>query len=46
MQAAEPGELGLGEPRNAAEDAHLLAVLQLGLESDHIEQRPEPVVLA
>ena len=31
MKAAEPRELGLLEPRNGAEDAHLLGVLQLGL---------------
>ena len=46
MQPAEPRELGLGERRNGAEDAHLLAMLQLGLEADHVEQRAELVVLA
>ena len=29
-----------------AEDAHLLAVFQLGLEADHVEERAERVVLA
>ena len=46
MQAAEPGELGLLQPRNGAEDAHLLGMFQLGLEADHVEQRAELVVLA
>ena len=46
MQAAEPGELGIAKAGNRAEDAHLLAVLQLGLEAHHVEQRAELVVLA
>ena len=46
MQAAEPGEFGVLQAGNGAEDAHLLAVLQLGLEADHVEQRAELVVLA
>ena len=46
MQAAKPRELGVGEARDGAEDAHLLAMLQLGLEADHVEQRAELVVLA
>ena len=46
MQAAEPRELGLLQARDGAEDARLLAVLQLGLEADHVEQRAERVVLA
>ena len=33
------------EARNGAEDPHLLAVLQLGLEAHHVEQRAELVVL-
>ena len=46
MQAAEAGEFGVLQARDGAEDAHLLAVLQLGLEADHVEQRAELVVLA
>ena len=46
MQAAEPGELGVLEPGNGAEDALLRAVLQLGLEADHVVERAELVVLA
>ena len=46
MQPAEPRELGVLQARNGAEDADLLAVLQLGLEADHVEQRAELVVLA
>ena len=46
MNAAEPRELGLFQSRNGAEDAHLFAMLQLGLEADHVEQRAELVVLA
>ena len=46
VQAAEPRELGVLQPRNGAEDARLFAVLQLGLEADHVEQRAELVVLA
>ena len=46
MQPAEPRELGALEARDGAEDARLLAVLQLGLEADHVEQRAELVVLA
>src|SRR6478735_5468274 len=34
MQTAEAGELGLLEPRNGAEDALLLAIFQLRLETD------------
>ena len=46
MQAAEPGELGLLQPRNGAEDTLLRAILQLGLESDHVIERAKLVVLA
>ena len=46
MQAAEPRELRFAEARDHAEDAHLLGVLQLGLEADHVPQRAERVVLA
>ena len=33
-------------PGNGAEDAHLLAMLQLGLEADHVPQGAERIVLA
>ena len=46
MQAAEARELGVLQARDHAEDARLLAVLQLGLEADHVPQRAERVVLA
>src|SRR6185312_13571574 len=46
MQAAESCELCSFEAGNRAENAYLLAVFQLGLESDHVEQRAEFVVLA
>ena len=46
MQPAEACELGLFQARNGAEDSDLLAVLELGLEADHVEQGAEPVVLA
>ena len=36
MEPAKAGELGLRKARDEAEDAHLLAVLQLGLETDHV----------
>ncbi len=36
MQAAETRELGIGQARDHAEDAHLLGMLQLGLEADHV----------
>ena len=45
MQAAQPRELGLREARDHAEDARLLAVLQLGLEADHVPQRAQRIVL-
>ena len=45
MQTAKPGELGLPEAGDGAEDAHLLAVLQLGLKSDHVPQRAKRIVL-
>src|SRR5262245_62373639 len=45
MQSAEPSELGSLQCRNAAEDARLLTVLELGLEADHVEQAGELVVL-
>src|SRR5437870_8615763 len=45
VQTAEAGELRLREARDGAEDADLLAVFQLGLEPDHVEQGGELVVL-
>ena len=45
MQPAEPRELGLLQARNGAEQPDLLAVLHLGLEADHVEERAERVVL-
>ena len=45
MQAAEPRELRLLEAGNHAEDPPLLAVFELGLEADHVEQRAERIVL-
>jgi hypothetical protein len=46
VQAAQPGELGVLQARDHAEDPHLLAMLQLGLEADHVVERAERVVLA
>ena len=46
MQAAEPGELGVLEAREWCGTRALLAVLQLGLEADHVVERAELVVLA
>ena len=46
VKAAQPRELRLRKRGNGAEDAHLLGVLQLGLEADHVEQGAQPVVLA
>ena len=46
MEAAEARELGVLQPGNHPEDRGLLAVFQLGLEADHVEQRAERVVLA
>ena len=45
MHAAEPGELRAFEPGNHAEDAALLAIFELGLEADDVEQRAERIVL-
>src|SRR5262249_31033311 len=45
MEAAESRELRLLEPRYRAEDALLRTVFQLGLESDHVVERAELVVL-
>src|SRR6185312_3563307 len=46
MNAAEARELGVLQPRYGAEYPHLLAVLQFGLEANHVEQAGELVVLA
>ena len=46
MQAAEAGKFGVLQAGNGAKNTDLLAVLQLGLEADHVEQRAELVVLA
>ena len=46
VKAAEARELGLLEPGNHPQDPGLLAVFQLGLEADHVEQGAERVVLA
>ena len=46
VQAAEPRELGLLQPGDHAEDVGLRAVLQLGLEADHVPQRAQRIVLA
>src|SRR3546814_16113769 len=43
MDAAEAGELGVFQSRDHAEDAHLLGMLHLGLEADHVEQGAELV---
>ena len=40
-QPAQPGELGVLQTGDHAEDALLLAVLQLGLETDHVVERAE-----
>ena len=45
VQAAEPREFRRFEPGNHAEDPRLLAVFQLGLEADDVEERAERVVL-
>ena len=46
VNAAQPREFGILQPGDGAEDAHLLAMLQLGLEADHVPQRAERIVLA
>src|SRR5262249_57452020 len=45
VQTTQTRELGVLQSGNGAEDAHLLAMLELGLEAHHVEQRAEPVVL-
>ena len=46
VQPAEPRELGILEAGDGAEDAHLLGMLQLGLEADHVVERAQRIVLA
>src|SRR4051794_23031956 len=46
MQPAEPGEFRAMKARDDAKDAQLLAVLELGLEADHVVERAEAVILA
>ena len=46
MQAAEAREFGILQARNGAENPHLFAVFELGLEAHHVEQRAKFVVLA
>jgi hypothetical protein len=45
VQAAEAGELGVLQARDHAEGLGLGAVLQLGLEADHVEQGAQRIVL-
>ena len=45
MQPAQPGELGILQPRNGAEQADLLGMFELGLETDHVPQRAQLVIL-
>src|SRR3546814_19048286 len=46
MQAAEARELCVVQAGNGADDAGLLAVVQLGLEADDVVERAERIVLA
>ena len=46
MQPAEPGEFGLLQTGDHAEDAGLLGIFQLRLEADHVVERAERIVLA
>ena len=46
MQPAQPREARVLQAGDHAEDARLLAMLQLGLEADHVPQRAERIVLA
>ena len=45
MQAAQPCEIGILQPRNAAEDAHLLGIFELRLEADHVVERAQRIIL-
>ncbi len=46
VQAAEPREIGVFKARNGAENLDLRAMFQLGLESHHIVERAERIILA
>ena len=46
VQAAEPRELGFAEAGYGPKNPHLLGMLELGLETDHVEQAAKLVVLA
>ena len=46
MQPAEPRELGIFQAGDHTEHVGLNAVLQLGLEADHIVERAQGIVLA
>ena len=46
MEAAEPGELRLGQAGDHAEDVGLDGVAQAGLEADHVVERAQRIVLA
>ena len=46
VQAAQPRELGVLQAGDHAQDAGLLAVLELGLEAHHVPQRAQRIVLA
>src|SRR6516162_6466904 len=46
MQAAEPCKFGVGQSRNRSKDARLLAMFEFGLETHHVEDGAESIVLA
>ena len=46
MNAPQSHELRMLESRDGSENANLVGVLEFGLKSDHVEQRPQPIVLA
>jgi hypothetical protein len=45
METAKPCKFGLLETRNAAKNAQLLAMFELGLETHHVVKGAEPIVL-
>ena len=45
VQAAEPCELSLFQPRNGSEQLYLCAVFHLGLKPDHVIKRAQFIVL-
>jgi hypothetical protein len=45
MQAAKPREFRVFQPRYRAEQRRLRAMLQLGLEADHVVQRAKRIIL-